>query len=192
MRAVLCAAMAGALVLVVAACGGSSSSSDTTSTTTTTTEPTTTAMAGGGGGAGGKLSASEWASLQQSAAQARSVNQKAIATFQKCRKLIAQQNYTNSSIQNCFGTTTTDVVHAGQALNADLATAQKSASGACAEALGRTQSQVTLYISSVNALGLGAQNVSQVPTTDDIDSTLAQLKQAQTTAKTIAPACAPA
>ncbi|HEU5211886.1 MAG TPA: hypothetical protein VFU10_03885 [Gaiellaceae bacterium] len=191
MRAVLCAAMAGALVLAAVACGGSSSSSDTTSTTTTTTEAMTTASSGGGG-AGGKLSASEWAALQQSAAQARSVNQKAIATFQKCRKLIAQQNYTNSSIQNCFGTTTTDVVHAGQALNADLATAQKSASGACAEALGRTQSQVTLYISSVNALGLGAQNVSQVPTTDDIDSTLAQLKQAQTTAKTIAPACAPA
>lgn len=183
--------MAGALVLAAVACGGSSSSSDTTSTTTTTTEAMTTASSGGGG-AGGKLSASEWAALQQSAAQARSVNQKAIATFQKCRKLIAQQNYTNSSIQNCFGTTTTDVVHAGQALNADLATAQKSASGACAEALGRTQSQVTLYISSVNALGLGAQNVSQVPTTDDIDSTLAQLKQAQTTAKTIAPACAPA
>ena len=190
MKAVLSAILAGVLVLAAAACGGSSSSSDTTSTTTTT-ESTTTTSSGGGGGAGGKLSAASWSALQADAAAARSVNQKAIATFKKCRKEVAAGGYNNQQIATCFGTQTTAVVQAGQKLNADLAKYQQEAGGACAAALGKTQSQVTLYISSVNAIGLTVKQ-GQIPTTDDIDSTTAQLGQAQATAKTIAPACAPA
>jgi NADH dehydrogenase FAD-containing subunit len=188
-RTALCA-IAGVLVLVVAACGGSSSSSDTTSTTTTTTEPTTTAYAGGGG-AGGKLSASEWASLQSAAAKAKSVNQQNIVTFQKCRKQVAAGGYSNQQIASCFGSSTTAVVNAGQEFNAALASAQKSASGACAATLGKMQGNVTLYISSVNALGLTVKQ-GQIPQTGDINSTLNELTKAQATAKTIAPACAPA
>ena len=188
MRTVLCAAIAGVLVLVVAACGGSSSSSDTTSTTTT--EPTTTASSGGGG-AGGKLSASEWSTLQAAAAQARSVNQTNIKTFQGCRTKVAAGGYSNQQIATCFGSSTTAVVNAGQQFNAALASAQKSASGACAAALGKTQSAVTLYISSVNAIGLTVKQ-GQIPQTGDIDSTLNELTKAQTAYKTVAPACAPA
>jgi hypothetical protein len=187
------AVLAGALVLAAAACGGSSSSSSTTSTTTTTesTTTTTTSSTGGGGGAGGKLSASDWAALQADAAQAKSVNQQGIAQFKKCRKEVAAGGYSNQQIATCFGTQTTKVVAAGQKLNADLAKYQQKAGGACAAALGKTQGQVTLYISSVNAIGLTVKQ-GQIPTTDDIDSTTAQLAQAQATAKTIAPACAPA
>jgi hypothetical protein len=119
------------------------------------------------------------------------VNQKAIATFKQCRVKVAKGGYSNQQIADCFGTQTTAVVQAGQKLNADLAKYQANAGGACAAALGKTQSQVTLYISSVNAIGLTVKQ-GQIPTTGDIDSTTGQLAQAQATAKTIAPACAPA
>src|SRR5262249_24258798 len=99
-RTVLYAAIAGVLVLVVAACGGSCSSSDTTSTTTT--EPTTTASSDGGG-AGGKLSASEWSTLQAAAAQARSVNQTNIKTFQGCRTKVAAGGPTNERSARAAG-----------------------------------------------------------------------------------------
>ena len=142
------------------------------------------------GGAGGKLSAAEWSTLQADVAQAKSVNQAAIKQFKKCRVEVSK-SYSNQQIATCFGTQTTKVVAAGQKLNADLAAAQKSASGACAAALGETQSQITLYISSVNAIGLTVKQ-GQIPTTDSIDSTTAQLAQTQAAGKTIAPACAPA
>lgn len=191
MRVVWTAVLAGALVLAAAACGGSSSSSSsTTSTTTTTASTTTTTSSGGGGGAGGKLSAAEWTTLQADVAQAKTVNQQGIATFKKCRVKVSG-NYSNQEIATCFGSSTTSVVAAGQKLNADLATAQKSASGACAAALGKAQGQITLYISSVNAIGLTVKQ-GQIPTTDSIDSTTAQLADAQAAGKTIAPACAPA
>jgi hypothetical protein len=192
-RVVLTAVLAGALMLAAAACGGSSSSSSSstsssTSTSTTTTASTTTAT--GGGGTGGKLSAAEWATLQADVAQARTVNQQGIKTFKKCRVEVSG-NYSNQAIAACFGTSTTSVVAAGQKLNADLATAQKAAGGACAAALGRTQGQVTLYLASVNALGLTVKR-GQIPTTDSIDSTTAQLADAQAAGKTVAAACAPA
>ncbi len=197
MRVFWTAVLAGVLVLAAAACGGSSgssgSSSSTTSTTTestTTTASTTTSSTGGGGGAGGKLSAAEWSTLQADVAQAKSVNQQGIATFKKCRVKVSG-SYNNQQIAACFGSSTTSVVAAGQKLNADLATAQKSASGACAAALGKAQGQITLYISSVNAIGLTVKR-GQIPTTDSIDSTTAQLADAQAAGKTIAPACAPA
>ena len=195
MRVVWTAVLAGALVLAAAAGGGSSSSSSSTTSTTTTTasttaSTTTTTSSGGGGGAGGKLSAAEWATLQADVAQAKTVNQQGIATFKKCRVKVAG-SYSNQEIATCFGSSTTSVVAAGQKLNADLATAQKSASGACAAALGKAQGQITLYISSVNAIGLTVKQ-GQIPTTDSIDSTTAQLADAQAAGKTIAPACAPA
>jgi hypothetical protein len=136
------------------------------------------------------LSAAEWSALQADIAQAKSVNQQGIATFKKCRVEVSG-SYSNQEIATCFGSSTTSVVAAGQKLNADLATAQKSASGACAAALGTAQSKVTLYISSVNQLGLTVKQ-GQIPTTDDIDSTTTQLANAQAAGKTIAPACAPA
>ena len=119
------------------------------------------------------------------------VNQAAIVTFKKCRKEVAAGGYSNQQIATCFGTQTTKVVQAGQKLNADLAKAQQQAGGACAAALGATQGKVTLYISSVNAIGLTVKQ-GQIPTTDDIDSTTQQLANAQAAAKAIAPACAPA
>lgn len=185
MKAILSAVFAAALVLALAACGGSSSSSTTSTTSTTTTTTAST------GDTGGKLSAASWAALQADAATARATNQEAIKTFQKCRREVAAGGYSNQQIATCFGTETTKVVAAGQKLNADLAKYQAEAGGACDAALGKTQSQVTLYISSVNAIGLTVKQ-GQIPTTDDIDSTAAQLAQAQATAKTIAPACAPA
>ena len=190
MRVVWTAVLAGVLVLAAAACGGSSGSSGSTSTSTTTTAESTTTSSGGGGGAGGKLSAAEWSTLQADVAQAKSVNQQGIATFKKCRVKVSG-SYSNQEIAACFGSSTTSVVAAGQKLNADLAAAQKSASGACAAALGATQGKVTLYISSVNALGLTVKQ-GQIPTTDDIDSTTKQLANAQAAGKTIAPVCAPA
>lgn len=190
MRGLLIAVLAGVLVLAAAACGGSSGSSDTTSSTTTTTTESTTTSGGGGGGAGGKLSAAEWSTLQADIAQAKSVNQQGIATFKKCRVKVSG-SYSNQQIAACFGSSTTSVVVAGQKLNADLATAQTSAGGACAAALGKAQGQVTLYISSVNALGLTVKQ-GQIPTTDSIDSTTAQLADVQAAGKTLAPACAPA
>jgi hypothetical protein len=191
-RAFLTAALAGALVLAAAACGGSSSSSSSsTSTSTTTAMSTTTASTTttGGGGAGGKLSAAEWAALQADVAQARSVNQQGIKTFKKCRVEVSG-NYSNQAIASCFGTSTTAVVAAGQKLNADLAAAQKAAGGACAAALGHAQGQVTLYLASVNALGLTVSR-GQIPTTDSIDTTTAQLADAQAAGKTVTSACAP-
>jgi hypothetical protein len=181
----LLAVLAFALVLGVTACGGSSSSDSTT--TSTTTESTTTSS---GGGAGGKLSAADWSALQADIAQAKTVNQQGIATFKKCRVKVSG-SYSNAEIASCFGSSTTSVVGAGQTLNADLATAQKEAGGACAAALGAAQGKVTLYISSVNALGLTVKQ-GQIPTTDDIDSTTKQLANAQAAGKAIAPACAPA
>ena len=69
--------------------------------------------------------------------------------------------------------------------------ASPCSTGACAATLGKMQSNVTLYISSVNALGLTVKQ-GQIPQTGDINSTLNELTKAQATAKTIAPACAPA
>jgi hypothetical protein len=182
----LAAALAFALVLGTTACGGSSSSSGDSSTSTSTT---TTGMMGGNGT--GKLTAAQWSTLQGEIAKAQTVNQQGIAAFKACRVKI-KGNYSDQVIATCFTDATTPVVQGGKQLNAALAAAQQQAGpGACNAALGTTLANVHLYISSVNQLGLTAKS-GTVPQSDDVDTTLAQLTKAQTSAKGIEPGCKPA
>jgi hypothetical protein len=182
-----------ALVLASAACGGSSgggsgSGSGTTATTTTTTTTGTTGTSGGG--KGGRLSAADWTSYEATATNAKTVNQKAIVTFKKCRGLVTAHQSANT-IKACFGGTTANVVNTGKTVLTDLQGYISRSGDGCQTALNSLYADAKLYVSSVNALNLAASQ-GNVPQIQNVNSTIAQLTNARTAAAKVAPVCQPA
>jgi hypothetical protein len=176
------AACAAVLLLAAAGCGGGSdgSSSSTISTTTTTS----------GSGGSARLSQASWDEFEQAAAQAQSVNQKAVKTFSKCEQVIeSKQN--QDAIQKCFGNSTSSVVTEGQQFLQDIQKAQSEASGACAQAAGELYTQVRFYVSSVNALNLSIQS-STSPTSQSVEAAKSSLAKARAAVQPFEQACKPA
>ncbi|MGZ8694595.1 MAG: hypothetical protein ACXWYS_04070 [Gaiellaceae bacterium] len=167
------AATACAAALLLAGCGGGSDDSSSSTTTTTTTTTTTS----GEPARNARLSEADWAEYEQQAAQAKSVNDTAIKTFQKCRKLVDAQA-PSDQIQSCFGDTASSVVTEGQQLLTFIADVGQTVGGACGTATGNLYEGVKLYISSVNAIGLSSQGgtVPPIQTVDTAKRTLVAVR----------------
>jgi hypothetical protein len=163
--------------LVLAGCGGSDSGSDTTA-------PTVTVPA-----ANQRLSAASWDTYVASAAQAQKVNQAAIKTFSKCRDLIVR-HMQSQQIQQCFGTTTSDIVTQGKKFLATLNGFDGEVAGACAKALTDYQGYVKLYLSSVNALDTGLESNSP-PDATQVDQAKGALVRARAASTAFETACKP-
>jgi hypothetical protein len=174
------AALAAAVVgLVLAGCGGSDGEADSTTPPTVTTSDA----------ANKRLSAASWDTYVTSATQAQKVNQAAIKTFSKCRDLIVR-NMQSQQVQQCFGTTTSDVVTQGQKFLTTLQGFEGEVAGACAKALTDYQGYVKLYLSSVNALDTGLDS-SGPPNATQVDQAQGALVRARTSSKAFETSCKP-
>jgi hypothetical protein len=169
--------LAVALLVAVAGCGG-----DDEASTTATTAATTTASAGND-----RLSATSWATYETALAQAQKVNQTAIATFAKCRDLLAR-DVASEQVEQCFGTTTLDVVSQGQQFLTTLDVFKEDAGGACEKALTDYAGLVNLYIASVNGLTSGD---SPSPSQTQVDQASGALVRSRTAARAFEAACKP-
>jgi hypothetical protein len=169
-----------AFVVAVAGCGGDDDESEGT---TETTAATTTASDGDD-----RLSATSWATYETELANVQKVNQGAIATFSKCRDLLPR-NVGSEKIEQCFGTTTLDVVAAGQQFLTTLDTLNEDAGGACEQALTNYSGQVKLYIASVNGLTSGDQ---PSPSAVQVDQASGALVRARGAGQAFEAACEPA
>ena len=183
-RSAWLAALVALPVIGLAGCGGSSDESGGTTTEAATTAPATTAAAGGNE----RLSQASWDEYVHARDEAQQVNQKAIKTFAKCRDLIVR-NMQSQQIQQCFGTTTSDVVAAGQKFLATLSGFDDEVGGACKKALTNGEGYVKLYVSSVNAL---ATSESSTPNQTQVDAAQSALKDARAAGVAFAAACKPA
>jgi hypothetical protein len=166
------------LLLAVAGCGGD----DEGASTTATTSATTTANAGDD-----RLSATSWATYETELAKAQKVNQAAIATFAKCRDLLAK-NVGSEQIEQCFGTTTLDVVAEGQQFLTTLDVFEEDAGGACEKALTDYAGLVKLYIASVNGLTSGDQ---PSPSAVQVDQASGALVRTRSAGRAFEAACKP-
>ena len=169
-----------ALLVSVAGCGGDD---DESASTTATTATTTTANAGDD-----RLSATSWATYETELAKVQKVNQAAIATFSKCRDLLAR-DVGSEQIEQCFGTTTLDVVAEGQQFLTTLAVFEEDAGGACEKALINYSGNVKLYIASVNGLTSGDQ---PSPSAVQVDQASGALVRARGAGQAFEAACKPA
>jgi hypothetical protein len=117
------------------------------------------------------------------------VNQAAIKTFSKCRDLVVR-NMQSQQIQQCFGTTTSNVVTQGQKFLTTLEGFDSEVAGACAKALTDYQGYVKLYLSSVNALDTGLDS-SSPPDATQVDQAQGALVRARTASKAFETNCKP-
>ena len=159
-------------------CGGSDSGGDTN-------PPTVTVPA-----ANQRLSAASWDTYVTSATQAQKVNQAAIKTFSKCRDLVVR-NMQSQQIQQCFGSTTSEVVTQGKTFLTTLQGFEGQVAGACAKALTDYQGYVKLYLSSVNALDTGLDS-SSPPDATQVDQAQGALVRARASSRAFETACKPA
>jgi hypothetical protein len=162
------------LLVAVAGCGGDDSAEPPT--VTTGNSPTV------------RLSASSWAMYQTELGQAQKVNQAAIATFAKCRDLLAQ-NVGSEQIQQCFGTTTSEVVKEGEEFLTTLEGFEDEVGGACAKALTDYAGLVKLYVASVSALSSGDETS---PSAVQVDQASGALVRARGAGQAFEAACKPA
>jgi hypothetical protein len=167
-----------AIVLVAAAgvagCGGGDDA-DTTTTGTTVADNV-------------RLSSQSWDTYTAARDQAQQVNQAAIKTFAKCRDLLAK-NVGSERIEECFGTTTRDVVAQGQQFLSTLEGFEDLVGGACAKALTDYAGTVKLYVASVNGLTSGDQ---PSPSAVQVDEASGALVRARAAGQVFEAACKPA
>jgi hypothetical protein len=135
-----------------------------------------------------RLSASSWETYEAALAEAQKVNQAAITTFAKCRDLLTQ-NVASEQIEQCFGTTTSEVVQEGQEFQATLEGFESEVSGACAKALTDYAGLVKLYVASVNALSTGEESSPSQTQVDQASGALARTRNAE---RAFEDACKPA
>jgi hypothetical protein len=174
---ILATVVAAVVGLLLAGCGGSDNEADTS-------PPTVTVPA-----ANQRLSAASWDEYVAAGAQAQKVNQAAIKTFSKCRDLIVR-NMQSQQIQQCFGTTTSDVVTQGKTFLTTLQGFEGQVAGACTKALTDYQGYVKLYLSSVNALDTGLDS-SSPPDATSVDQAQGALVRARAASKAFETACKP-
>jgi hypothetical protein len=162
-----------ALLAAVAGCGGDDAA-DTTTAGTTVAENV-------------RLSATSWNTYTAARDQAQQVNQAAVKTFAKCRDLLAK-NVGSERIEECFGTTTRDVVAQGTQFLSTLEGFEDQVGGACAKALTDYAGVVKLYLASVNGLTSGDQ---PSPSAVQVDEASGALVRARTAGRAFEVACKP-
>ena len=115
------------------------------------------------------------------------MNQAAVKTFAKCRDLLAK-NVGSERIEECFGTTTRDVVAQGTQFLSTLEGFEDQVGGACAKALTNYAGLVKLYIASVN----GPSGDQPSPSAVQVDQASGALVRARTAGGAFEAACKPA
>ena len=176
-----CALLAGLLLaLVHVACGGDDDDDEAAGTATADT----TAVA-----ANERLDQETWDAYVEQRDEARAVNDEAITTFRRCRDLLGT-DVPAERVEECLGSATTDVVTEGQEVLAELDDLAGDVSGACADANEQLSGNIKLYIASVNAIGRGVEQ-GNLPSSNDVGSSLAQLERSRTAAAAFERACKP-
>ena len=171
-----------AAALALAGCGGSSSSSNGNSAAA----PTTTA---GAPATSERMDQATWARWGQIRTSAQTVNQKAIATFRKCKSLVLS-NVSQQKVQACMSDSASSVVTEGRKVQAALADVSSSTTGACKTAATDLGGNVTLYIATVNGIDK-AVTAGNVPSSQRLDSALAQLGRTRALVPPFEQACKP-
>jgi hypothetical protein len=172
----VCVALA---VLLLAACGGDDDGDEATPTTGETAAAAENV----------RLDQQAWDDYVETRDQARAVNDEAIATFNRCRDLVFTQ-VPVEQVEECLGTATADVIAEGEKVLAELDGFAADVSGACADATENLRGNVKLYISTVNAIQLDVEGAN-LPSSNDIDSALAQLGRSRTAAAAFERSCKP-
>jgi hypothetical protein len=178
----MCALFAG-LALAVSACGGDGSSSATTATTATTAAETTAS------GGSERLDQASWDTYVATRTSAQAVNQKAIKTFRKCKSLVLS-SVSQEKVQTCMSTSAADVVTEGRKVQAVLNGFSGQVTGACKDANTELNGMVTLYIATVNGIDTQVKN-GNVPSSQTLQSALAQLGRTQAAVAAFEQACKP-
>jgi hypothetical protein len=168
------------VLLVLSACGGDDDDSDTAAA------PAETSTTAGNE----RLDAAAWDEYVALRDQARAVNQKAIATFRRCRTLLGS-NVPAQQVFDCLGTAATDVVDEGREVLAYLEGLGGDVSGACAQATTTLHGNVKIYIATVNQIAISADR-NELPEGQMVDSSLAQLTRTRSASSQFDTACQPA
>jgi hypothetical protein len=154
-------ALLAALVLALSACGGD----DDESATSPATASETATAAGNE-----RLEPDAWAEYVETRDEARAVNEKAIATFRRCRDLLGTE-VEAQRVFDCLGTAAEDVVTEGRAVLAVLDGFAEDVSGSCATATSTLHGNVKLYIATVNQIAISVDR-STLPENQVIESAL--------------------
>jgi len=169
------------LAPVLAGCGGGD---DSTSETSTATAPATTREQNE------RLTPAAWADYEDVAAEARTVNSKAIATFKTCRRLIyGSEERANAS--ECFGDSLTNLVTVGKSTLTFLEGGQADVAGACAKANAELTGYVKLYVASAQSLSNSVDEDEIAAAQPTVDNALTALKRARAADVAFVAACEP-
>jgi hypothetical protein len=170
-----------ATALALAGCGGGSSSNGNSAAA-----PTTTA---GAPATSERMDQASWARWGQIRTSAQTVNQNAIATFRKCKNLVLS-NVSQQKVQACMSDSASSVVTEGRKVQAALADVSSSTTGACKTAATDLGGNVTLYIATVNGIDELVKS-GNVPSSQRLDSALAQLGRTRALVPPFETACKP-
>jgi hypothetical protein len=171
-------ALLAALALGVAGCGGDDDEASA--------EPATTASKAA---PNQRLDQESWDEYVAARNSARMVNDEAVKTFRRCRNLLGT-DVEAEKVKTCLGDSASSVVAEGQKLRGVLDGFSSEVGGECAAALEQLNGHVKLYISSVNAIALGVEQ-SNLPNSQDIGASTAQLAKTRSEAAKFEAACKP-
>jgi hypothetical protein len=166
----------GLALLALAACGGDDDA-------TATEAPTVTATANV------RFERAAWNEYVKTREKAQTVNERAIKTFRSCRELLFT-DVPVERVKNCLATSAEDVVAEGKKVVAVLDDLATDVSGACADATADLSGNVKLYSSTVNAILLSIEQ-SNLPTSNDIQSSLGRLTASRAAAAAFERTCKP-
>ena len=167
------------LALLLAACGG-----DDDEDATPTAETSAAAQA-----ESVRLEPAAWDEYVERRDQARTVNEEAIATFRRCRDLLST-SADEEKVFTCLGDSAENVVTEGKDVLAYLEDVEQDVAGACATATETLQGNVRIYTATVNQIALSVER-STVPSSQEIDTSLAQLAATQKASAAFDRACRP-
>jgi hypothetical protein len=179
---VLCAAVLGP---ALAGCGGDDDSAGGTGGTTTSAATMTQATQDE------RLTPAGWNEYTEVRDEARTVNNAAIVTFKKCRKVLYGSDE-RASPSMCFGDSLANLTGVGKDTLAFLTSQQADVGGACGKANAELTGYVKLYTASAQTLAdsVAKDEVPRSPAT--IDNALVALDHTKAASVAFDAACKPA
>jgi hypothetical protein len=177
-----CAIASAAVVLAfaVAGCGGSDSGSSADSTGSTTAASQKNV----------RMTNAAWADYVAVRTEARTVNNKAIATFSTCRGLIFS-SAPPEKVNACLGDSASSVVTTGKKTLHELDTFAADVAGECAKANETLAGNVKLYVASIQTVETSVSNGNVHGAEPHITNALEALKHTKTSSAAFDTACKP-
>ena len=181
-RKVALALALGAVTLVFAAagCGGDDDEGSGAGTTAATTAREQNE----------RLTESEWAEYEKVRDEAQTVNTKAIATLQRCQKVLLQSD-DRTQPSECFGDSMANLASTGKDTLAFLESQQGEVSGACAQANTQLTGYVKLYVASAQTLNNSIQEEDVTGSQATIENAKVALQNAKKSGVAFTAACKP-